>query len=1599
MTWKELLTPKDLDLVTGIESTLRGRRRAGSAVILLTLVLQVALTVSKSDYLQKVSGFLGRLVLGPRQDLTAGIKAYEVIGLVLLVAGLAVFVLARWSRVLLRETGEPFRYTFWIEAFKPVPDAEASARPLARLDLLQYDLRERLNFRIRRLSLLNDTVNHLSESQRRGLIAHVHIAGEYSTRARLSARGEVDQIAIRIMPRVRIGPAGQPETLTAPVEIIVPQPARSSDDGAAPLELDAATYERAVERTYSRIAHEIYRRIKADLGDKITLFPTSYLRAVALFHEAKDFERSNTIDAYDYALDLYREANRYFDTRLLGPLHRRLAGMPAVWFLVRKSLLMEARTKIGYARCLIYRRAISALSGRSQNPLFVIPRNIDAVIRRLESAHQRLVERPLRVEEIPTGDPGSAAIQAVLRRNRFNQLLVFLTFPGDTPTRRLEKLSERLRETLFEAYAVGALGHAYLGAVQRAKNYVDNARAIAPRMTEDHAVWLLAAAECEFDIDVKLHFLERAAEQDPEFEIALYRRAFLTEMRLRDRNEMQPERLAQAIDHYEHSLKINPGNIGALAATGYLYWLSGNLARARQRYAEGLDVKAIVSQTFVGDLSYGLARVVAEEGNQPLAYELFAQALSADPAVGAFSKGSYTKQVSAFFEYIGDDMLERFERYRSTVVGSIGDALLLAGDPRAALEGERAEKTRQAVLSFILNDCGNAYLNSFYRTGDDHHLDRAVRYFEAAIRLQPDLSAAYYNLDHAYTWLGRFENRIENCLEMAQKLAPGWPTVTIEAARSLLERARGALDSATYTVEWKRKQLVEKTTAHVETGQLLELARAQASKAAAHGTEPPGLKVPLGPAAQAPDPDLPGRLKRRMEQITQEIADLDKQLAEAESELARQRPGLATAAGEGLTRIAVDTKLSYLFAYKKPAEVVDVLIDSAIQWERLDENDVDALITLAEFLSQSPGDESLLQAAERFAHYVLDHYPENFEAYRCLERVVVHRIKACENGSPPASAPEPLLQARGEYRSHLERILRGRLTTDLNRCVIVHEAVVLLDSDELIQGFLRTQADYAEHKDLYHHLLGRSYIQRFRLNEAAEQYKAAVRTAPDRASHHAGLGMVYVRRRNWPQAIRSFRTACALAPRRQDYQVTLGQCCHGAGQEHLDRQQVDKAIENLHLAIQADAGNAEYHASLAAAWEAMAARQGVASLSLAATAMRKAWELAPRNAKYQERARRLQRALDLSSRYGEEILEMKAELEPIVIEVGRGLEAFVWSGQGDGHVVELWFVIPDFQRTIMEMTGLEAPPIVFRRSPGLPPRGYRFLLWGVPAEHGDVPERKRLLRQGLDSLLEIGVAGEKVDPAFWWISGLCWFSQEDLAKVEQAGVGVWDWLDPLWLHFGNFIRRHMIDLIDHESLWRTLQASKGTITSRIAESPEMVSGLVHVLRMLAMERVPIVAMPEVCERFAELHAEAVDPILMVERLRQLPAIREKLPGNEKLSANPEVPLIQLSEEFEKLVEKSIHREGAGSVLAMEPGLCQEALRAIRDEVQKGPDMMALLVNNGEIRPFVRRLVELEFPYFWVLSRPEVQGEGDDSVVAKRIIADRVVRLSTEAGVK
>ena len=579
MPLKDILdVTEKLKALEGVEGELLRRRRRsaiGLGVATVGAVYQFSASFLSKDGLLKS---LGQFVAGQWGDL----DRHELIGGLVLVVGAATWIVCRYTSLLLREVEEPFRYTFWIEAFKQVAETPGTRFTLGAADrfkLLHHDLRERLDRRIGRFSLLKDTKedehdqDNIVADERLG--SHIHVSGDYAFR-----EDRKGSWVVHVMPRIRIGGKDSPATLAPSVKY--PLEGRLALQGAAPpgagkaveWVLDADQYNRIVERVYSRLATEIYKQIERDVTKKIRLFPTGYLRAVATFHEAEDFARSNTIDAYDRALELYQRSLRYFEVALFRRAFVGLTVLPLLWRWQGRFQLMEARVRTGHARCVVFRRYASALTGRSSLTLFGVRRSLEEVDASLRKLQARMTRRPV--------------------MGRLATLLSWLTFPGDSPRQRIllaptEAAFARLRQVRCETLTVLALVLEGLGATERADERLADARAIDPPWCDQRALHIFARGQIERRLDQKILLFQRATEAVSDFQIAHYQLAYTLDMRFRSQDGLDRAKARHVLEEYERVLMINPGNIAALAGQGYILWLIGRPNKARKRLEEARD--------------------------------------------------------------------------------------------------------------------------------------------------------------------------------------------------------------------------------------------------------------------------------------------------------------------------------------------------------------------------------------------------------------------------------------------------------------------------------------------------------------------------------------------------------------------------------------------------------------------------------------------------------------------------------------------------------------------------------------------------------------------------------------------------------------------------------------------------------------------------------------------------------------------------------------------------------------------------------------------------------------------------------------------------
>ncbi len=748
-----VVPPADLlSQIEGIEAGLRQIRRlgrlgsGGSALAgLYTVAGWIAAQSGLLDELEEIA------VVGPALSALLAVSVWVLPIFVLLFA---------WSRVWLKQSRAPFRYTCFIGPFTAV---EHSTREEEKISWLGQDLAGLLSQRVGRLLFLDrsptDGADDDAGEDASTREAHVEILGHYVIRPQAPS----EDVAVEIMPRVGIG-VDSAKTLAYPVRFPETSLLRVKPAGhGEPLTIDPQGYSSILERVYFSVATEIYRRIESDVEHKIALMPTAYLRGLSLFHEAEDYSRSNTLRAHEQAGRLYLRA-----AQELGPMIReddrwsveRLRSIASSrWRRIRLHMarvaprlaareVMYARAQIGYANSLIFRRALAAMTGQRRNPAF--------------EARPRAKEALQRLESLPDRTPGR-------------------------------------RKALFDTYVTLALAHAHLDDHGEAETWLTSSRALDPARSEIDPQYLMAAAVVTPHLRTELTRYRQAVERQRRFDWAQVDLATRTESLWRRRAGLARVKAALVLHEYQKAIELNPGNVMAWANSGYVLWLLGDdvgdyddLTKAAGQFAAGRDYKAVRAETFVSELDYGLARIAAEQGDFEQAYRHYVEAVAGLAAQASDPSGSYT---SYYFSDFTPAIQDRFDRYLRQVEEKIEDRW-----------GDDPPDFVRSVQAFVFNDYGECCHNNWLRRGDDRWLNSAEVAYERAIERNDQYALPYYNLLRLRQ--KRSRTPATDCKEKLRERQPEWQPGILAGIETEALTAKAALTTA---------EVLDQEIAHLET--------------------------------------------------------------------------------------------------------------------------------------------------------------------------------------------------------------------------------------------------------------------------------------------------------------------------------------------------------------------------------------------------------------------------------------------------------------------------------------------------------------------------------------------------------------------------------------------------------------------------------------------------------------------------------------------------------------------------------------------------------------------------------------------------------------
>jgi type III secretion protein V len=158
-------------------------------------------------------------------------------------------------------------------------------------------------------------------------------------------------------------------------------------------------------------------------------------------------------------------------------------------------------------------------------------------------------------------------------------------------------------------------------------------------------------------------------------------------------------------------------------------------------------------------------------------------------------------------------------------------------------------------------------------------------------------------------------------------------------------------------------------------------------------------------------------------------------------------------------------------------------------------------------------------------------------------------------------------------------------------------------------------------------------------------------------------------------------------------------------------------------------------------------------------------------------------------------------------------------------------------------------------------------------------------------------------------------------------------------------------------------------------TPKIVSihGITDVLQRLVQEGISIRDARGILNALAEWGRIEKDPVMLTEYIRS--SLRRHI-AFRYTGGRDTLFVYLLDPEIEDVIRGAIRRTSTGSFLSLDPSIAHEILDVIRREVVNPPHgaQKPVIITDMELRRFVRKMVELEFPTLAVISYQELPPE-------------------------
>lgn len=329
---------------------------------------------------------------------------------------------------------------------------------------------------------------------------------------------------------------------------------------------------------------------------------------------------------------------------------------------------------------------------------------------------------------------------------------------------------------------------------------------------------------------------------------------------------------------------------------------------------------------------------------------------------------------------------------------------------------------------------------------------------------------------------------------------------------------------------------------------------------------------------------------------------------------------------------------------------------------------------------------------------------------------------------------------------------------------------------------------------------------------------------------------------------------------------------------------------------------------------------------------------------------------------------------PTILELGDFISKIIQTDKKNKKVTHIEAMIPRMRQALYHDLGIRFPGVHVRyNSPNIKDSEYSILLNEVPINRGQIVKGHFLTNETEETLKRYNIPYSSYTnslnmPSFW-------VDEKYKDILDKASIKYWSTVEVVVLHLSYFFRHYASEFVGIQEVRVMLEFVEKNYPDLVREVTRLIplQKLTEIFKRLIQEQISVKDLKTIMESLSEWAQSEKDTVLLTEYVRT--SLKRYI--SYKYSQGQSVISVYLLDpEIEDMVRGGIKQTSAGSYIALDPDTTQMILQSMRKTIVPPQAGMQppVLVTAVDVRRFVRKLIEVDFPYLSVISFQEIVSE-------------------------